>query len=101
MIASSDKLVEALTPPVPLELLEFGVRATLRALGEAALRDVPPSPDGGLIADYHGQLRRPGRARGPPLRPRRAWSTTASSHPELVSEVIVGEGSTARTITIT
>ena len=59
VIASSNKLVEALEPPVPLELLAFGVQATLRALGEASLRDWPPSPDGGLIADYAGSVEEP------------------------------------------
>jgi ribose 5-phosphate isomerase A len=56
VIASPDKLVEALSPPVPLELLAFGVAATLRRLEHAVLRDAPPSPDGGLIADYHGEI---------------------------------------------
>jgi ribose 5-phosphate isomerase A len=56
VIASSDKLVEALSPPVPLELLAYGVSATLHRLEHAVLRDVPPSPDGGLIADYHGPI---------------------------------------------
>src|SRR5689334_8727200 len=32
VIASSDKLVDRLRPPVPLELLEFGVAATLARL---------------------------------------------------------------------
>jgi ribose 5-phosphate isomerase A len=54
VIASSDKVVERLGPPVPLELLSFGLPATLKALRPAELRDVPPSPDGGLIADYLG-----------------------------------------------
>jgi ribose 5-phosphate isomerase A len=52
VIVSSDKLVDRLAPPVPLELLEFGLAATLRRLGSVALRDAPRSPDGGLIADY-------------------------------------------------
>jgi ribose 5-phosphate isomerase A len=56
VIASSDKLVEALSPPVPLELLRYGAAATLRRLEHAVLRDVPPSPDGGLIVDYHGEI---------------------------------------------
>jgi ribose 5-phosphate isomerase A len=52
VIASSDKAVDALRPPVPLELLAFGLPATLRALGDARLRPgAPPSPDGGVIAD--------------------------------------------------
>jgi ribose 5-phosphate isomerase A len=54
VIASGDKVVDALGPPVPLELLAFGIPATLRALGEARLRHVPLSPDGGAIADYFG-----------------------------------------------
>jgi ribose 5-phosphate isomerase A len=56
VIASSDKLVDELAPPIPLELLRFGALAILRDLGEAILRDVPPSPDGGLIADYTGEI---------------------------------------------
>ena len=35
VIASSDKVVERIGPPIPLELLTFGLPATLRALGEA------------------------------------------------------------------
>ena len=53
MIVSSNKLVERLTSPVPLELALFGLAGTLRRLAGARLRDVPPSPDGGLIADYY------------------------------------------------
>jgi ribose 5-phosphate isomerase A len=55
VIASSDKVVDALGPPVPLELLSFGLPATLRLLGEARVRPAtPPSPDSGVIADYLG-----------------------------------------------
>ncbi len=56
VIVSSDKLVDLLTPPVPLELLDFGLAGTLRRLGEVRLRDVPRSPDGGIIADYTGDI---------------------------------------------
>ena len=56
VIASGDKVVDALTAPVPLELLSFGIPATLRALGDAELRHVPLSPDGGAIADYRGDF---------------------------------------------
>ena len=55
VIASSDKVVERITPPIPLELLSFGLPATLRLLRQAELRHVPLSPDGGAIADYHGR----------------------------------------------
>ena len=54
VIADSSKAVDALRPPVPLELVRFGLAATLRALATVELRDVPPSPDGGVIADYLG-----------------------------------------------
>ena len=55
VITSSDKVVDALGPPVPLELLSFGLPATLRLLGDARVRPAtPPSPDGGVIADHLG-----------------------------------------------
>lgn len=56
VIISSDKWVERLHPPVPLELVPFGLDATLRELeGQATIRpNTPPSPDGGIIADWRG-----------------------------------------------
>jgi ribose 5-phosphate isomerase A len=88
VIGSSDKLVEAIAPPVPLELLPFGVRATLRALGPAELRDVPPSPDGGVIADYLGPVEDPAD-----LADRLAAIPGVVEHglfpPNLVSEILV------------
>ena len=59
VIASSDKPVDRLGPPVPLELESFGLQATLRALGRVMLRGAPRSPDGGVIADYVGQVADP------------------------------------------
>ena len=56
VIVSSNKLVGRLHPPVPLELLNFGVGATLRAVGATTLRDAPPTPDGGVLADYAGRV---------------------------------------------
>jgi ribose 5-phosphate isomerase A len=89
VVVSSDKLVEAITPPIPLELLTFGVDATLGALGLAELRDVPPSPDGGVIADYLGPVEDPGE-----VADRLAATPGVVEHglfpPELVSEVLVG-----------
>jgi ribose 5-phosphate isomerase A len=88
VIASSDKLVERIRPPVPLELLAFGLAATLRRLGEVRLRDVPPSPDGNPIADYLAEV-------GDPAELARRLSGTAGvvEHglfaPELVDGVIV------------
>jgi ribose 5-phosphate isomerase A len=61
VIASADKAVEQIVAPVPLELLRFGAGSTLAALSPARLRDLPPSPDGGLIADYFGPVEDPRR----------------------------------------
>ena len=92
VIASSDKLVEALSAPVPLELLGYGVAATLRRLEHVVLRAVPPSPDGGLIADYHGEV---GDAAA--LAARLEATPGVVDHglfpPELVSEILVAQGS--------
>jgi ribose 5-phosphate isomerase A len=43
VIASAEKAVAQLRPPVPLELVRFGVQTTLRALGESTLRAPMPS----------------------------------------------------------
>jgi ribose 5-phosphate isomerase A len=56
VIVSSDKPVDRLHAPVPLELLTFGLAATLRVLPDAVLRQAPASPDGGVIADYRGEV---------------------------------------------
>jgi ribose 5-phosphate isomerase A len=56
VIASEDKPVTRLSPPVPLELIHFGARCTISKLAEARLRDAVQSPDGGLIADYLGPV---------------------------------------------
>ena len=73
VIVSQEKLVPRLSPPVPLELVPFAVQTTLAALGEADLRDVPRSPDGGLIADYLGPIADP-----------RALATRLSAQPGVV-----------------
>jgi ribose 5-phosphate isomerase A len=91
VIASSDKVVDALAPPIPLELLAYGAPATLRALGNAALRHVPPSPEGGLIADYLGEVDDPAA-----LAARLSVIPGVVDHglfgPELVSEVLIARG---------
>jgi ribose 5-phosphate isomerase A len=56
VIVSSDKPVPRLRAPVPLELLVFGLAATLHALPGAVLRDAATTPDGGVLADYHGEV---------------------------------------------
>src|SRR4051794_6380840 len=61
VIVTAEKLVAAVGPPVPLELLPFGLAGTLGALGEARLRErAAPSPDGGVLADFWGAVDDPG-----------------------------------------
>src|SRR5262249_39456121 len=56
VIVDPTKPVSALHPPVPLELLSFGLQSTISRLGPVVPREVPKSPDGGIIADYWGPI---------------------------------------------
>jgi ribose 5-phosphate isomerase A len=92
VIVSSDKLVEELHPPVPLELLAFGVDATLRALRQATLRaDTPPSPEGGFIADWHGPIGSPDQLAGA-LQGVPGVVEHGLFPPALVSDIVIGSG---------
>jgi ribose 5-phosphate isomerase A len=91
VIVSAEKPVAKLSAPVPLELLTFGARLTLAELAPAALREgTPPSPDGGLIADYQGAIDDPAA-----LAARLSSTPGVIGHglfgPEMVSEVLIGE----------
>jgi ribose 5-phosphate isomerase A len=64
VIADSSKTVERITAPIPLELHAFGLASTLArlnsGLGEVTPRPrTPPSPDGGVICDYTGEVSDP------------------------------------------
>ena len=87
----STKPVQALHSPIPLELLSFGLRATMRRVAPASLRDVPRSPDGGVIADYHGPVDDPAA-----LAARLSATPGVVEHglfpPEMVATVLVGRG---------
>ena len=91
VIADSTKPVAALHSPIPLELLSFGLRATMRRVAPASLRDVPRSPDGGVIADYHGPVGDPAA-----LAARLSATPGVVEHglfpPEMVATVLVGCG---------
>jgi ribose 5-phosphate isomerase A len=100
VIADSSKVVDAISPPVPLELLRYGLAATLRELGEARLREgTPGSPDGNVIADYTGAVGDPAD-----LAARLSSVPGLIEHglfpPSMVTEVIVGRGDTVERRTI-
>lgn len=92
VIGDSSKPVEALRGPVPLELFGFGAASTLARLGgEVELRDVPPSPDGGTIADYMGAIGDPAE-----LAARLEADPGVAAHglfpPSMVSELFIARG---------
>jgi ribose 5-phosphate isomerase A len=95
VIADSSKPTAALEPPVPLELYEFGLSATLTRLaelGDVRRRDAPPSPDGGVIADYFGEVGDPAE-----LAARLSAAPGVIDHglfpAQMVSDVLIGRGS--------
>ncbi|HEY2284335.1 MAG TPA: ribose-5-phosphate isomerase RpiA [Streptosporangiaceae bacterium] len=94
VIADSSKPVPALHAPVPLELLSFGLHATMRRVDPASLRDVAMSPDGGVIADYHGPVGDPAA-----LAVRLSSTPGVVDHglfpPQMVATVLVGRGESA------
>lgn len=91
VIVSSDKPVSRLHPPVPLELMAFGLAATLRELPDVVLRDAPLTPDGGVLADYYGAIDAPGA-----LAARLDAAPGVVAHglfpPSLVSTVLIARG---------
>ena len=93
VIADSSKPVERIVAPIPLELLRYGLDATLRHLGDTELRDIPPSPDDGLIADYSGEVGDPAA-----LAARLAAVPGVVGHglfePELTATILIASGDT-------
>jgi len=100
VIVSTEKLVERLRPPLPIEVFRFGIAATVKRLsniGPVEIRESPPTPDGNALVDLLGGLEDP-----------RSLAAALDAIPgvvghglfpsELVSEVIVGraDGSVER-----
>lgn len=99
VIADSSKLVDSLHPPIPLELLAFGLESTLERLGDVRRRDVPVSPDGGVIADFMGEVADPERLAG------RLESTPGVVEhglfpPDMVSTILIGRGDSVHRIEV-
>jgi ribose 5-phosphate isomerase A len=91
VIVSSNKVVDRLSPPIPLELAEFGLASTLARLGSVRLREVSRSPDGGVIADYLAEFDDPEELA--------TWLSTQPGVVEhglfpasMVAEVLIGRG---------
>jgi ribose 5-phosphate isomerase A len=91
VIVSSNKVVDRLHPPIPLELMAFGLDAVCRALPGVELRQAPLTPDGGVLADYLGPVDDPER-----LSARFDATVGVVDHglfpPSLVSSVLIGRG---------
>jgi ribose 5-phosphate isomerase A len=96
VIADSRKPVDELHPPVPLELLAFGIESTLRRLGEVRVRDVPRSPDGGVIADFFGPIEDPEELAGY-LERVPGVVEHGLFPPDLVATIIIGRGGSTET----
>jgi ribose 5-phosphate isomerase A len=95
VIADSTKTVPVLHAPVPLELVAFGLESTLARLATAQRRDVPLSPNRGVIADYFGEVGNPAT-----LAVMLEATPGVVSHglfpPEMVSTIFVGSGGSAQ-----
>lgn len=92
VIADSSKPVPALRGAVPVEVFGFGAASTLARLGgRVERRDVPPSPDGGVIADYRGEIGDPAA-----LAARLESDPGVAAHglfpPAMVADVLIGRG---------
>jgi len=97
VIVSSNKMVERLGSPVPLELMAFGLDATLRSLPHVVLRQAPVTPDGGVLADYHGEVDDPAL-----LAARFSGTVGIVAHglfpPAMVSRVLAGRAAHVETL---
>ncbi|MEP7059213.1 MAG: ribose 5-phosphate isomerase A [Actinomycetota bacterium] len=89
VIVDASKLVDAIGPPVPFELLAFGRASVLRALAPSTVRGGSRSPDGGIIADYVGPVGDPAV-----LADRFDATPGVIEHglfpPQMVSEILIG-----------
>jgi ribose 5-phosphate isomerase A len=103
VIVDSSKSVERIAPPIPLELATYGMSSTLRRLreelGTVEVREAPPSPDGGVLADYTGEVGDPAE-----LTRRLAETPGVVDHglfpPALVSDVLVARGDEVQRIEV-
>ncbi len=95
IIADSTKLVSAIRTPIAVELMAFALTSTLRRLESVELREAELTVDGGVLADYYGDVSDLGRTAA-------LLSSTAGvvEHglfaPSLVTDVLIGVESSVR-----
>ena len=96
VIGDSTKPVDRIGAPIPLELFSFGISSTLtrisESLGSVKQRaETAASPDGGVIADYLGDVADPAE-----LAATLSAMPGVVDHglfpPEMVSDVLIGRG---------
>jgi ribose 5-phosphate isomerase A len=102
VIGDSSKPVDRIGAPIPLELSPFGLASTLVRISEAVgpvtpRAETPASPDGGVIADFLGEVEDPAEL-----------AATLSSIPgivdhglfpaEMVSAVLVARGGSVESL---
>ena len=96
VIADSSKTVDRIAAPIPLELFQFGLASTLTRIAEnlgpvTQRPETPTSPDGGVIADYEGDVGDPAE-----LASRLAAIAGLIDHglfpAQMVSDVLIGRG---------
>jgi ribose 5-phosphate isomerase A len=98
VIVSSNKLVERVEAPVPLELEEYAVPTIVHTLPAVRLREgAPMTPDDGLLADYWGEVGDPAE-----LAATLAAVPGVISHglfpPSMVDQVLVGREERVETL---
>jgi ribose 5-phosphate isomerase A len=93
VIVDASKLVERIGPPVPVELLRFGLASTLRRLEDVTVRDAAPSPDGGVLGDFRGEVDDPA-ALAAALSSMPGVIEHGLFAPGLLTKVLVGRGAT-------
>jgi len=98
VIASGEKVVNRIQAPVPVELLAYGLAATLLSLAHVVRRPGPLSPDGGVIADWTGPVEDPA-ALAALLNAAPGVVAHGLFGPELISDVVVAtEGTVAHRV---
>jgi ribose 5-phosphate isomerase A len=98
VIIDSTKLVSTIGSPIALELLDFGLAATLARLQGVSLRLSERTPNGGVLADFRGEI-----PNVEEFADRLAATPGVIEHglfaPAMIDEVLVARDSTVESLT--